>query len=415
MANTLKFGNGQWATKVGSTLAYNDENGNFKPLPFNFTRSTGGTRVNKDGLIEVVTNNKPRIDFLNDSNGALLLEPSRTNLATYSEQFDNAAWTKFGGVVLANTETSPDGAINSDTLEGDGSTVQIIISQGKTLSAGQFTSSIFAKAGTANFLELTFDNFVGASNISGVFDLSNGTTSSVGAIIQSFNNGWYRCSLTATIVSGDVVGSLGYRIRPNAANIFYPNAAATNGQNVFLYGSQIEAGSYATSYIPTQGATATRVAEVCIDAGNNQVINSTEGVLYVEIAALVTSGENRVITISDGSSNNSSRIQLYTNTNEIEMRTVVGGVVQALERVAISNTLNFNKIAYKYKANDFQLYVNGSKLRFDTSGSVSAAGTYNAINFDDGSGSAIFYGKARDIRVYNEALTDAELISLTTL
>jgi hypothetical protein len=157
------------------------------------------------------------------------------------------------------------------------------------------------------------------------------------------------------------------------------------------------------------------VAEVCIDAGNNQVINSTEGVLYAEIAALVTSGENRVITISDGSSNNSSRIQLYTNTNEIEMRTVVGGVVQALERVAISNTLNFNKIAYKYKANDFQLYVNGSKLRFDTSGSVSAAGTYNAINFDDGSGSAIFYGKARDIRVYNEALTDAELISLTTL
>jgi hypothetical protein len=79
MANTLKFGNGQWATKVGSTLAYNDEGGNFKPLPFNFTRSTSGTRVNKDGLIEVVTNNKPRIDFLNDSNGALLLEPSRTN------------------------------------------------------------------------------------------------------------------------------------------------------------------------------------------------------------------------------------------------------------------------------------------------------------------------------------------------
>jgi hypothetical protein len=52
MANTLKFGNGQWATKVGSTLAYNDEGGNFKPLPFNFTRSTSATRVNKDGLIE---------------------------------------------------------------------------------------------------------------------------------------------------------------------------------------------------------------------------------------------------------------------------------------------------------------------------------------------------------------------------
>jgi hypothetical protein len=94
MANTLKFGNGQWATKVGSTLAFNDENGNFKPLPFNFTRSTSGTRVNKDGLIEVVTNNKPRIDFLNDSNGALLLEPQRMNLVQYSEDFSNAYWSK---------------------------------------------------------------------------------------------------------------------------------------------------------------------------------------------------------------------------------------------------------------------------------------------------------------------------------
>jgi hypothetical protein len=88
MANTLKFGNGQWATKVGSTLAYNDEGGNFKPLPFNFTRSTSGTRVNKDGLIEVVTNNKPRIDFLNDSNGALgaQIEQEATLLLTYQRK-----------------------------------------------------------------------------------------------------------------------------------------------------------------------------------------------------------------------------------------------------------------------------------------------------------------------------------------
>jgi hypothetical protein len=63
MAQTYKFGNGTWATKKGSTLAYNDENNNFKPLPFDFTRSTGATRVNKQGLIEVVSNNEPRIDL----------------------------------------------------------------------------------------------------------------------------------------------------------------------------------------------------------------------------------------------------------------------------------------------------------------------------------------------------------------
>jgi hypothetical protein len=115
MANTLKFGNGQWATKVGSTLAYNDEGGNFKPLPFNFTRSTSGTRVNKDGLIEVVTNNKPRIDFLNDSNGALLLEPNRSNIITYSEILVNGVLKIL--LLLANVVNSGTYGITANATE----------------------------------------------------------------------------------------------------------------------------------------------------------------------------------------------------------------------------------------------------------------------------------------------------------
>ena len=73
MANTLKFGAGQWATKEGSTLAYNDENDNYKPLPFTFTRASNATVVNKAGLIETVGNGIPRIDFLGNTQGALLL------------------------------------------------------------------------------------------------------------------------------------------------------------------------------------------------------------------------------------------------------------------------------------------------------------------------------------------------------
>ena len=82
--NTLKFGNGEWYGKEGTILAYNDENNNYKPLPFNFDRASSATRVNKQGLIETVGADQPRIDYLNDSNGALLLEPSRTNLIPYS-------------------------------------------------------------------------------------------------------------------------------------------------------------------------------------------------------------------------------------------------------------------------------------------------------------------------------------------
>ena len=80
MAQTYKFGNGTWATKKGSTLAYSDTNNAFKPLPFSFERNSIATRVNKEGLIEVVGNDIPRIDYTDSTEGALLLENSATNL-----------------------------------------------------------------------------------------------------------------------------------------------------------------------------------------------------------------------------------------------------------------------------------------------------------------------------------------------
>ena len=96
MANTLKFGNGQWATGNGTALAYNDENSNFKPLPFNFTRASSGTTVNQSGLIETVGSGIPRIDFQGNTKGALLLEPSRTNSDSLiqSDFSTPAYWTK---------------------------------------------------------------------------------------------------------------------------------------------------------------------------------------------------------------------------------------------------------------------------------------------------------------------------------
>jgi len=84
MANTLKFGNGEWYGKKDTILAYNDENSNYKPLPFNFSRASKATVVNKDGLIEEVGSGQPRIDYKDNSKGALLLEPQRSNLAIQS-------------------------------------------------------------------------------------------------------------------------------------------------------------------------------------------------------------------------------------------------------------------------------------------------------------------------------------------
>ena len=90
MANTLELGNGKWATGKDTVLAFNDQNNNFKPLPFSFSRASSGTVVNKDGLIETVGSGEPRIDFKDNTKGALLLEPTRSNLLPYSEDFNVA-------------------------------------------------------------------------------------------------------------------------------------------------------------------------------------------------------------------------------------------------------------------------------------------------------------------------------------
>ena len=115
MANTLELGNGKWATGKDTVLAFNDENNNFKPLPFSFSRASSGTVVNKDGLIETVGSGEPRIDFKDNTKGALLLEPQRGNLVTYSE--DTTEWDKNETPInTSNTTISPSGSLNADSV-----------------------------------------------------------------------------------------------------------------------------------------------------------------------------------------------------------------------------------------------------------------------------------------------------------
>jgi len=399
MANTLKFGLGQWATKKGSTLAYNDENGNFKPLPFTFDRSTSATRVNKEGLIEVVSNNEPRIDFLNDSNGALLLEPSRTNLVPYSEDFSNAAWNKsFIGigsvpVVTANQGLAPDGTFTADRIvlnlnggvtSGDGS----FLSETVTVSSGATVSlSIYLKSNTGLIQNLiVWEAFTGAS------------TSCV------VTNEWQRFNVIATVPSTSSGLNFGLR---NAFGVTVDDTA-----DILVWGAQLEQGSYATSYIPTQGSIGTRVAETCSDAGNDQVFNDSEGVLFAEISALTDGGTTRRLSISDGSTSNRLVLSYNSTSNQIQSF-LANPSVQFNFYHTLNNSVEFNKIAVKYKQNDFALWINGVEVATDTNGTISNG--LNTLNFDEGSGASDFYGNTKQIKYFNQALTDAELAALTKI
>ena len=174
---------------------------------------------------------------------------------------------------------------------------------------------------------------------------------------------------------------------------------------------QLENLSYATSYIPTNGSIATRLADVATNSGNSSLINSTEGVLYVECAALENGSSIKIIELNDGTSSN--RVFVYLRNDRLTYEVKSNGITSAGGTYNNLGVLNFHKIAVKWKDNDFALWLDGSKVLSDTSGSSPLA--LDRINFTDPFGGIPFYGKCKALAVYKEVLTDAQLQSLTTI
>jgi hypothetical protein len=185
---------------------------------------------------------------------------------------------------------------------------------------------------------------------------------------------------------------------------------------VVVWGAQVEALSYATSYIPTSGASSTRLKDLATDSGNASLINSTEGVLYAEIKPNAIYNVQRWLSLSDGSHNNTVKIGFINSSTDFKVACDVrsGGVSQAFMAYDFGAVApEYVKVAVKYKENDFALWVNGVEVATDTSG-VTPIGL-NQSSFDRGSNAQQFFGKCRALAVFKEALTDAKLTLLTTI
>jgi len=530
MANTLKFGAGQWATKEGSTLAYNDENDNYKPLPFDFTRASNATVVNKAGLIETVGNGIPRIDFLGNTQGALKLEPQRTNLITQSEAFANSYWTKSGATIQADPSTAGselitngDFATDSDWIKGTGWSISggtancdgtnfATISQSKTLVVGKtykysftisnqtqggvrffvgnsvgvthsvngtFTGYITYSSGSSILLQAR-DSFIGSiDNVSvkevqgftspdgttnayklvensansrhfinstqfntpdtvysssvyvkadgrnkiafrentqtgnyASFNLSNGTliaTNGISASIELISNGWYRINYQITSGANFILGiellSDSYTSGDPYSNPYQGNG--TSG--VYIAFAQAELGSYATSYIPTQGSAVTRLADVCSQTPPDGVIGQTEGTVYVDvnISSIESVGVYSGWKI-DGTSGNQIAFITYPN-GRIQATVFVGGsLVVNINDNNYGLTSGVHKIALAYKQNDYILYIDGSVAGSNTSATVPIVNEFD-ISYSNG-GSL----KYNETKLYNTRLSNAELQALTS-
>jgi hypothetical protein len=411
MANTLNLGDGNWATKEDSLLGYNSENNNYKPLPFDFSRSSLATRINKDGLIETVGGGKPRIDFLGNTKGALLLEPEATNLVTYSEDFSQ--WDMSNTSYSPNQTISPDGTLNSAKIIPNTNNVQhYTYFQGSAMNNNQ-SWSIFVKAENYSNISITSGSISTGFEVK--FDLSLGTVHSAqGAAyesskIESIGNGWYRCSVVSSRTSGSWLQI--YVLDDSHNSIFQGDG--TSG--IYLWGGQTVNSSVTTSYIPTYGSTVTRVAEFCNGAGNTSTFNDSQGVLYAEVKGFEeVPSDSGYIVLSSPTISFTNAVVLQFRDNG-GLRLYVGGSASANIQF-IDSTIDFtenNKIAVQYDSNgsNYKMFVNGvsiSRYSLATNQSVTGLSELN-LNYS----TLGFIGEVKDVRVYNNALTDAQLQALT--
>jgi len=375
MANTLKFGNGQWATGNGTALAYNDENANFKPLPFDFTRASSGTTVNQSGLIETVGSGIPRIDFQGNTKGALLLEPSRTNLVTYSEDFSQ--WNKSSAAITItpNYSVSPNGLQNSSRVQFTSSNQHINITT--SLGTGvTSTGSVYIKGTAGETIE---------------FD-----TGGVGAL-RTLTADWQRIEVTSTSLSSLLL-----------INTF----GGATARDIQVWGAQVEQASYATSYIPTSGSAVTRVADSCSQTPPDGVIGQTEGTIFANVGTIVSGSLGAdFCSIDDGTGSN--RIHMFYNTSsKFGLYSEAGGSTQWLFTSTNTSTGN-DKLAIAYKSNDAVFYINGVQVGSTSSFVVPSTSNYRiADRFDEAVKAQVFQSK--QAKLYNTRLSNSELAALTT-
>ena len=333
----------------------------------------------------------PRIDFT-DGTGSLLLEPQRSNVITYSEDFTQSVWTLLGAgtgvapIVTSNYAISPDGTQNATRLQfnlngGTTTTDRSHIRYSSFSSQTDYYYSCYIKSANNENQKILWQH-------GGDSDEFTVTTE------------WQRVEFNR---NGFAETFAGFSLRGGISTV--------DVSDVLIWGFQVEQGSYATSYIPTSGSTVTRSADVANNSGNADLFNDSEGVLYAEIAALANDSTNRYITISDGTDSN--RIILrFSTANRIRADINVSNSNQFNSELNI-NSNQFYKAAFSYKQNEFKFYVDGVLIGSSSSGSVPSSGTFNVLKLENATGGTNFYGDVKCVAVFKEALSNDLLERLT--
>jgi hypothetical protein len=341
--------------------------------------------------------NVPRLTYQNGGGGcpSLLLEKQSTNLVVQSN--DMTTWTNGAGTMTKNATTSPDGTNNALSFDNSGD-----CSTFASASNGVYSWSLFVKQGTSATASIDMSDGATGDVIT-TFTFSTktfsgtsagGSWSTPSASYIDLGNGWYRITLTATKNAGS---SIGHKI------------IASGSGYTYVYGAQLEASSYPTSYIPTTSASATRVADVAQKTGISSLFGTNQGTFFIDLVYYGSEQFSYLFDITDSS--NVNRFLMY-DSNGSGLFYFYDSGYAVVDFIQFTKGQRY-KIAVKYNSSGTIWYVNGV---LKGTGTVSFAHQmsqiYLGIRYSLTDNSGI---KVNQTIVFPTALTNAELASLTTI
>jgi hypothetical protein len=365
-------------------------------------------------LIESVATGVPRIDYTGGGCAKLLLEPQRSNIITYSEQIDNAAWNKTNVTITANAITSPIASFNADAIvENSASNVVFGVhpaSRPSGLTLGTtYSVSFFAKKVTRDFCYYDDFNAFQSPRVLVFFNLATGTVGTAyGGVLNSkmenYGNGWYRCSFQFVASST----SIDYRIGSATTDNTLTYTGVIGQQAISVTACQFETGTYITSYIPTTSTAVTRTQDASVTTGLTSLIGQTEGVLYWE--GETTKINDDLIYFNRSIVNTVAILKNATNG-------IIGKIRYGSSDISITSSafVGNAKIAIAYKTGDTALFVNGVKIATNTT-PFTFTGALTDLNIMN---SPYFQGQesktVQSVMIFKTRLSDADLIALTTI
>jgi hypothetical protein len=377
---------------------------------FTVTRTTTptagqATRVNAQGLIELVADNVPRLDYplggITAGCPSLLVEPSAQNLLQRSEEFENAYWSKSLGVVTQNQTIAPDGLTTADKyVANNGVATNSPIVRTFTFAINTtYTLSLFVKKAdydTASIRLSTAETPITAN----FFNLASGTATN--NQIQNYGNGWYRVwvsfTTAATVTNGQVQLIRDAQVRDGVAGIF-------------IWGAQLEVGSVPTSYIPTVASSVTRGAEVVDRTGISSLMGQTEGTFYLDMSYFAKGSTGATLWLYIIGTPTSNNIGLGVGVTSV--RSIVNGQSDSL---STPSTANGVKIAWGYDGSGVVCFFNGVQYNLPNGGNqIITSMNRCVIDMSSAGGTRMADVRIRAIELYPTRLPNTGPNSLQSL